>query len=382
MKVAMVMSTPMPPREGIGNHVYNISRCLVERGHRVTVITRGSWKANVSFNIGGITVYRVPFWPIYPFHVHLHGLFVNSLLRRIEQPDIVHLHTPLVPPIKTTAPVITTVHTPMLVDSRYVETVNALGVALKLQALVSVQLEKALIRRSSVVAAVSRSVAEELAAYHLRPESVMITRNGVDHSVFNPPSKEQKAERYVLTVGRLAYRKGLFDVVHCAALVTERYPDVKFFLAGSGPLESSLRTLVSRLGIEDKVRFVGPLGHQSPQLVKLYQECEVYLQASHYEGLPGSLLEAMACGRPVVATAVSGHLDVISGGDNGLLVPPGCPDKLADAVSALIEDEPLRKRLGVTARHTVEEGFTWDAITDRVLACYRRALNGGEEYLA
>ena len=164
----MVMSTPMPPQEGIGGHVYNISRRLMARGHQVTIVTRGSWKATTSFEMESIKVHRVRFYPCYPFHVHVHGLFVNSLLRRIERPDVVHLHTPLVPVVKVSSPVITTVHTPMLVDARYAEPVNPLGLAIKLQAPVSFRLEKDLIRTSSLVIAVCNSVAEELREYGLQ----------------------------------------------------------------------------------------------------------------------------------------------------------------------------------------------------------------------
>jgi glycosyltransferase involved in cell wall biosynthesis len=379
VKIVMVMSTPMPPTEGIGNQVFNVSRRLVERGHPVTIITRGSWKAGAPFDMEGIKVFRAPFYPAYPFHVHLHGLFVNSLLRKIERPDVVHLHTPLVPPVKVAAPIITTVHTPMLMDSRYAEPVNALGVAIKLQAPVSFRLEKSLIRRSALVAAVARSVAEELISYGVRPESVVITRTGVDQNIFRPVPEQPDSERYVLTVGRLAYRKGLFDIVRCAALLGKRYPDLKFFMAGSGPLEAHLRALISKLGLEGNVRLLGPLGYQSPGLVKLYQRCAVYLQASHYEGLPTALLEAMACGRPVVATAVSGHLDAITTNENGLLVPPGCPDRLANAIDTLLQDPTLSNRLGTAARQTIEEDYTWDIVTERLLTCYRRVLNSQPE---
>ena len=282
------------------------------------------------------------------------------------------------PPVKVAAPVVTTVHTPMLVDSRYAEPIDTLGVAIKLQATVSFRLEKALLRRSSLITTVSRAVAEELSEYGVTPESIAIIGNGVDHEVFHPAPGEAKSEPYVLKVARLAHRKGLFDVVRCAARLTERHPEIRFVLVGGGPLESRLRALVSELGLCGKVDFLGQLDYQSPALVRLYQECSVYMQASHYEGLPGTLLDAMACGRPVVATAIGGHLDAISPGENGVLVPPGDPEALAVAVGDMLEDRGMRERLGRAARRTVEEGYTWDLVTERVLACYRRALNGPE----
>ena len=118
MHICMIISVPLPPEEGIGHHVWNLSRQLVARGHQVDVITRGSLSPIGRDQIDGITIWRVPFAPVYPFHVHLHGLFANRLFAEIEQQfDIVNLHTPLPPVIKTQLPVITTVHSPMLADT-------------------------------------------------------------------------------------------------------------------------------------------------------------------------------------------------------------------------------------------------------------------------
>jgi glycosyltransferase involved in cell wall biosynthesis len=179
----------------------------------------------------------------------------------------------------------------------------------------------------------------------------------------------------------LAYRKGLFDLIRAAALVAERYPKVKFLLAGDGPLERSLRSLTRRLDLSDTVTFLGHIDHDDPALIRLYQDCALYVQASRYEGLPGTLLEAMACGAPVVATAVSAHLDVIEPGENGLLAPAGSPQGLANAICTVLANSSLAERLGAAARLAIEQGYTWDHVTDRVLDGYNRVLtadNGGE----
>ena len=97
MKIAMIISTPFPPEEGIGHYIYNLSKKLMENGHKITVITRGSFKTKIEF-FEGIRVIKVPFIPLYPFHIHIHKFFVNRIFKSIENEfDLIHFHTPLPP---------------------------------------------------------------------------------------------------------------------------------------------------------------------------------------------------------------------------------------------------------------------------------------------
>src|SRR3972149_2875368 len=113
MHIGMVTSAKLPPEEGIGQYVWNLSRHLVAQGHRVDVITRGSWRGLTREDSCGGTVWRPPFLPLYPFHVHFHGLFVNWLVRTLaDEVDIFHVHSPLPPVLKMGCPVVVTVHTP------------------------------------------------------------------------------------------------------------------------------------------------------------------------------------------------------------------------------------------------------------------------------
>jgi glycosyltransferase involved in cell wall biosynthesis len=98
-----------PDSGGIGSYVYNLSNKLHEKGHSVTIITSGSEHSVVNKSHENVTVMRLPLLPLYPFHVYLYGYFVNNVLKRFENNfDIVHLHSPATPPIKTSLPVITT----------------------------------------------------------------------------------------------------------------------------------------------------------------------------------------------------------------------------------------------------------------------------------
>ena len=373
MRICMVMSTPFPPEEGIGNYVYNLSRKLIEKGHQVTVITRSpSWRMQTdTFN--AINIFRAPFIPCYPFHVNLHGAFVNKLFKSLEPNfDLVHIHTPLSPVIKTSLPVVTTMHTSIIRDIDFIE-VKGLRYLLSKMMLRSTgyPLTLKLLRRSDKITAVSKGVAQELKGYGLNPDGVDVIRNGVDETVFVPAQKKNE-DRYILCTGRLTTRKGLFDLIECGRYVRDKYTDVQFVITGKGELLSKLKARVEELDIKDKFIFTGFVDREN--LIKLYQNATIFVLPSHYEGLPTTIIEAMACGLPVVATDISGNVDVIENGKNGILIPPKSPKKMAGVISTLLEDEVMRELLGKNARATIEKRFTWNIISDYILQCYKHVL--------
>lgn len=369
----MVMSTPFPPEEGIGNYVYNLSKKLIEKGHKVTVITRSPSMRAQADTIEAIDVFRAPFIPCYPFHVHVHGIFVNKQFRSLESNfDIVHIHTPLSPIIKTSLPIITTMHTSIIRDIDFIE-VKGLRYFLSKMMLRSTgyPLTLKLLRRSDKITAVSNGVAQELSGYGLNPNDVEAIWNGVDENVF-VPTQNKNGDRYILCTGRLSARKGLFDLVECGKYVCDKYPDVQFVITGKGELLNKLKARVNDLGLKDKFIFTGFVGREN--LIKLYRNATIFVLPSHYEGLPTTIIEAMACGLPVVATDISGNVDVIENGKNGILIPPKSPQKMAGAISILLEAEALRKKMGENARETIKKRFTWDIISDHILKCYTQIL--------
>lgn len=363
---------------GIAGYVYYTSKRLLELGYHVTVITRGSWRGVARHVVDGIEVVEAPFLKCYPLHVQVHGIFVSRLLRAMEgELDLVHFHTPLPPPAKTRLPTVTTLHTPMAVDARFVRWVDPGGLLIKLQTPVSCQVERKLLARSDLVSVVSPATARELEEYGLDADSIRVLGVGIDHHTFVPPQRRRSRRNgYILYAGRLAYQKGLLDLLECARIVCRKHPEARFVLAGDGPLRKKLQSEVDRLELVGRVQLPGHIDYwkQRRELVELYQDATVYVQPSHHEGLPASLLEAMACGRPVVATEIGGNCDAVSPGENGLLVPAHSPHTMAAAICRLLEDEPLRVELGIAARRTIEERFTWEVVTDRILKCYETVL--------
>lgn len=380
MRVCLITSVPFPPGEGLGFHVWNLAHQLREGGHRVGIITRGQAGPTTEEDRGGITIWRVPFAPVYPFHVHLHGLFVNRLMQRIEgQFDVINAHTPLPPVVNTRLPMVTTVHSPMKADTAATHGTDLRTVALRLQTPVSARIETALFGRSQKITAVARWVAEALQPYGVEPSEVTITGNGVEPG-FLELSANEKKEPIVLYVGRFEASKGLLDLLDAARIVLDRHPvpAPRFVLVGTGPLLDTVRELVSQNGLSGHVELKGQIdADRRPELMELYGQAQLFVLPSHHEGMPTVLLEAMASGLPAVSTAVGGALEVVVNGDNGLLVPPHEPEALASALLSLLSDARLRSEVSRNARTAVQQRYSWEAVAGRYLACYEQVVDGG-----
>jgi glycosyltransferase involved in cell wall biosynthesis len=378
MRVCLITSASLPPEEGVGHHVWSLARQLKCRGHRVGIITRGGLAPATLEKEDGIAIWRAPFVACYPFHVHMHGVFVNRLLKRIEgQFDLINAHTPLPPVVNTSLPLVTTVHSPMRADTAAMPVSNLRTLALHLQTPVAQGIEAALLHRSHKIAAVASWVAEALRPYGVDPAAVTVTGNGVEARFLVAPTVQEK-EPTVLYVGRLASGKGLPELVSAARTVVDRHrdPALRFSLVGKGPLLSRLYHLVSEAGLQGRFEFRGDIpAERRDELVRLYSRSSIFVLPSHHEGMSTVLLEAMTCGLPVVSTAVGGAPEVVVDGENGLLVPPRDPEALAEALLTLLGDDRLCQRLGRNAKATIERHHTWDAVGARYVACYEQVLD-------
>lgn len=161
----------------------------------------------------------------------------------------------------------------------------------------------------------------------------------------------------VLTVGNIRRVKGVDVLVRAAARVVARYPTAVFPIAGrvhEPDYERELLALIGRLGLERNVRFLGKTD-QAPSLLKA---CDVFCLPSRSEGMSNALLEAMACGRPSVATRVGGNPEVIEDGLSGFLVESEDDAAVAERILALLDDPARAREMGETARRVVEERFS------------------------
>ena len=363
----MIWSTAYPAEEGIGNYVTHLARKLVDRGHKVLLVTRGGLGWRDSKQINGVVVREAPFMPVYPFHVQLHGLFVDSLVRSLRKNlDLIHIHSPLSPSVRVGIPVVATMHSALRFGIRSVEVVDRQSAAIKLQGVMSLRIEEELLRNAQYVTTVSRSVASEFMSCGFRGE-IDVVGNGVDEK-FYLPGKDRREDNTILYVGRLAYRKGLFDLLASSKTILKERPDAKFLIVGKGPLRGLLEKRVKDAGVETSFQFLGFLPLKDLQ--SIYRSAAVCVVPSHYEGQPTTLLEAMSSGAPIVGTNIPSISGVLTHDVDGILAQSKSPELLANAIIGLMNDGEKRAEIGQNARRTVEKAFTWDIVTDRIENSY------------
>jgi glycosyltransferase involved in cell wall biosynthesis len=232
------------------------------------------------------------------------------------------------------------------------------------------------------VVAVCKPFAERLVRRGVDPSHIRVQHNSV--KAFVPPPQEQVGairhqfgiraeEQVILCVGRLSKEKGHRDLLHALSLLSQRpeLPAYKVVLAGEGPERPALENLAAQFSLGGKLIFAG---HQK-EIRPFYAMAHLLVLPSHSEGSPNVLLEAMAAGLPVVATAVGGVPEIMQGDDVGFMVPPYEPSTMADAIASLLADDALRQRFGQAGLQKVTTEYTPEAYRRSMALFYQSVLN-------
>ncbi len=220
------------------------------------------------------------------------------------------------------------------------------------------------------------AVSEKVAAYVARefripPDRLSTIVNGVDLDHFRPIPRDHNAGPPVIgCTARLHRKNDHATLLRAFARLSVRRPEARLLLLGRGPEELRLRRLADALGVSSRVHFLGEQSDVAPCLAQM----DVYVQASVAEGMPNSVLEAMAASLPVVATAVGGTPEVVLDGQTGLLVAPGDPSALGEALLALLADRSLAERFGRAGRARVEAHFGEERMLRQIEALLDRLV--------
>jgi len=175
----------------------------------------------------------------------------------------------------------------------------------------------------------------------------------------------------IICVARLVHVKGLETLVKAMGMIKSK-AEVHAYVVGAGPLRSKLQALIDETGLTDTVKLCGFLPDE--EKLAYLAKSDLFVLPSLYEPIPIAILEALAAGLPVVASDVGGISELVRPGVNGLLVKPGNPDDLAAAISNLINDSKLRRRLASNARESVRK-YDWPVVAEKYLLFYQELLN-------
>ncbi len=365
-------------------HVAALARELGRRGHTVTVYTRrDSETVPARVRIGPrVTVEHVPAGPARDLShdrqlscmAEFGAYLADRWLR--EPPDLVHAHywmsglAALAGARELRLAVVQTFHG-LGVPSRHRASGEDTGPAVR------VRLEAAIARGVDAIVATSSDEAFALARLGVPRHVVRVVPSGVDTRQFTPegPAARRGDQPRLLTVGRLAQQTGLEEILHALAGV----PDCELLIAG-GPTKAKLRQdreyrrfakLAGQLGVAGRVKFCGRVSHQD--MPGMFRSADLVVSVP-WHGPSGLVpLEAMACGTPVVASAVGGHPDAVVDGTTGVLVPPKQPDVLARRIRDLLASPMLCQGLGIAAADRVVARYSWERIGQETLAVYQRA---------
>jgi len=210
---------------------------------------------------------------------------------------------------------------------------------------------------------------------HIPTGKTMTIHYGIDLKRFRPQADSRvrqslgfaPADVLIGTTARFTEQKGHAHLLSAATKILTRFPGVHFVFVGDGPLQEPLRQEVNRLGLNPAVHF---LGFRS-DMQRVLNAFDLFVLPSLYEGFPNAVLEAMACGLPVVATRVDGTPEAVADRQTGLLVPPKNANALADATIRLLSRPEEMRRMGTAGRKRVEEAFALEKQIEQFVTLYR-----------
>ncbi|WP_259403685.1 glycosyltransferase [Microbispora sp. H10949] len=392
VKIAMVSehASPLATLGGVDAggqnvHVAALARELAGAGHEVTVYTRKDREdlaETVAF-APGVDVVHVPAGPaseipkdeILPWVPHFGKWLHDRWL--FDRPDVVHSHfwmsglAALAAAEKLRIPVVHTYHALGSVKRRHQGPADT-------SPRDRVEAEAEIGRRVDAVIATCGDEVDELIRMRVPRRTARVVPCGVDVTTFNPHVRplERPGRPRLLSVGRLVPRKG----VETTILALQYLRDAELVVAGGPPAAelhrdpevTRLRWLAAQAGVSDRVRFLGRV--ERDRLPALMRSATAVVSVPWYEPFGMVALEAMACGVPVVASAVGGQRETVVNNVTGVLVPPRRPAVLARALRRLIDDPVRRTAYGIAGADRARARYNWGRIAGETLAAYDQVL--------
>jgi glycosyltransferase involved in cell wall biosynthesis len=376
MRVAIVAPRFPPDIGGLENYVGWVADTLVKHGEEVTVIATGQSRCRTEHSRRGVRVIRLGSWGTLS-NTPVNALWWRQVPRLLAEldVDVVNAHAPVpgmadIAAYTSPVPVVLTYHAGSLVKGG--QRVDTL-----LRAYERHVLPRVFRRAASLIAVSPVSMAHASGRAHLIPP-------GVDTALFRPPDDHGTRARRILYVGRVERTsrwKGLQVLVESLSRLQELAPGVALDVVGEGDDVPELRRQAERLSVADRITWHGAVPHR--ELAHFYRQAAVTVLPSltDAESFGMTLVEAMASGCPVVGSRVGGIPFVIRDNEDGVLVPPGDPAALAEAISGLLNDPERAAQLGDAGRSAAESRWDWARQEEATLQVLRDSARPAAAHL-
>lgn len=386
-------SLPHRFQGGIQSHVWQLSEWMTKLGHEVHILTAGSMRSgekrilventigqNEETAFGKRYIIEIPYIPgrKLPFvSIWAEELAFNMsaeawLSRHHREYDVVHLQGRsgfLFAGKQHDTPVITTIHG--LVSNENTKAglngVEKSWVVRQHEKWAS-YFERKTMQESDRVIAVSHALLNLMTAAEPQVEGrVAVIPNGVD--IPEIPDNVEIDEKMLLFVGRLDPIKGLFPLVEAMRYVDN---DVHLVVVGDGPARAEMEQRVQKASLESRIKFVG--AQSATEVTQWLHKAFALILPSYFESMPVTLLEANACGKPVLASEVGGIPSIVNNGKNGWLFSPGKPEQMAVAINRLFANPDIACDMGNFGRKLMREKFSWEKIAHQTETVYKEAI--------
>ena len=241
---------------------------------------------------------------------------------------------------------------------------------------------KPLFEKGDLILPVSEREKQCLIELGCSPQKIVVHRMGVDLKkfIFIPRRLRDDGKVHLLTVARLAEKKGVKYGIQAVTNALKKYPNIEYRIAGDGPLKSDLQNLIDALNVSDKVKILG--WKRQEEIVGLMKGADILLAPSvtsedgDQEGIPVVLMEALAQGLPVISTQHAGIPELVQDGEFGFLVPERDVDALTEKLEYLVEHPETWPEMGRAGRDYVERYYDINKLNDQLIQLYQRLLDG------
>ena len=375
MKIAMISSYALSEKKvfgGIEMHTDGLSHYLSKHdGIELYVITLGD--GNKQFKKGNLNIYVIS-TGLYPFSIPAGASRLREIIQKIN-PDIIHIQGTHFPYSNIAAffqrkyCTLLTVHGIMAKEIKFRKRISFF------KNIVFLLLERYAIFKVQNIIAVSLHVKNVIS--EMTQSKIHVIPNGIDfEGIQNIHPLKSTEHPCILFIGELVKVKGVTSLIKAIPIIKKAIPTIRVFIGGAGPQEEELKKLVKELNVEENVEFLGFVS--GDEKYSYYKSADLCVFPSRYETFGIVCLEAMACGKPVVASNVGGIPFLVEEGKIGLLFESGNVNELAERVITLLKDKELREKMGEAGRERAKE-FAWDKIAEQTVEVYKEIIEGGKK---